>query len=345
VACQCCGAVQKPITKSWLCAVEQIYADYEIYSQGGGDEQYTFDQSAGASETRSKKIIEWLMTEHVPAEAGKLIDIGCGNGAFLRAFGARNQKWQMTGLELNSRNQRVVESIPGVVGLHMGSIESIQDRFDMIVLIHTLEHIPNPVRFLGSLTKLLNPEGLLLIEVPDMKVSPFDILIADHCTHFTADILQEVVAFSGFELLAVRTDFIPKELSLLAQYTGRNGRKRISEPQIKERFSGAGAKVAGAHIAWLRNLLQQGQQVEGQIGIFGTSIAATWLAASLGDKAAFFVDEDINRIGRRHLSRPIYHPAHVPNDTKIVVPMRADIAVAIAKRYQELAYKFILPSV
>ena len=342
--CQSCGTVQKPITESWLREADQIYAGYEIYSQGGGDEQSTFDQGTGGSESRSKKIVDWLTTTHRLPETGWLMDIGCGNGAFLRAFGARYPIWQMTGLELDSRNQQFIESIPGVVRLHVGPIERLHDCFDLIVLIHALEHIPNPVQFLGALTERLNPGGLLLIEVPDMKVSPFDILIADHCTHFTADILQGVVGSAGFESLAMRTDFVPKELSLLAQYPGGDGRKRVRQA-VPEQFPGNGAKVARAHIAWLKNLLQQGQAIEGTVGIFGTSIAATWLATSLGDKVTFFVDEDRNRVGRSHLSRPIYYPTRAPSGSQIVIPMRADIAVAIARRFEEVACKFVLPSV
>lgn len=253
----------------------------------------------------------------------------------------------MTGLELDCRNQQVVESIPGVIGLQVGSIESLQDRYDMIVLIHVLEHIPNPVQFLKSLTDRLNFGGLLLIEVPDMEMSPFDILIADHCTHFTADILHGVVAAAGFEALAMKADFIPKELSLLTQYPGDDGHRQVQQAAslMKERFPGSGAKAAKTHIVWLKNLLEQSQALKGTVGIFGTSIAATWLAASLGDKITFFVDEDRNRVGLSHMSRPIYNPDHAPKGSQIVVPMRSDIAVAIAKRFEELACKFVLPSV
>ena len=346
--CQCCGTVQKPITEKWLREANQIYAGYEIYNQGGGDEQSAFDQSTGVSESRSKKIVDWLTTAHILPENGKLIDIGCGNGAFLRAFGARYPGWQMTGLELDGRNQRVIESIPRVVGLHVGSIESLKGRFDMLVLIHALEHVPAPVQLLKSLTERLNPGGLLLIEVPDMEISPFDILIADHCTHFTANILHGVIASAGFESLSLKADFVPKELSLLAQYSGEDGCKPVRQagsPIKEQQYLSNGAKAAKTHIAWLKSLLKKGQALEGTIGVFGTSIAATWLAASLGDKVTFFVDEDRNRIGRSHLSRPIYDPAHAPNDSQIVVPMRSDIAVAIAKRFEELACKFVLPAV
>jgi hypothetical protein len=183
--------------------------------------------------------------------------------------------------------------------------------------------------------------------VPNLEKSPFDILVADHCTHFTSEILQGVVACAGFEILAQAADFVPKELSLLAQHPGGDGSKNASqnEPMIWERFPGKGAKAAMSQIAWLLSLLQKGQEVEGQVGIFGTAISATWLAASLGDKVTFFVDEDRNRIGRSHMSRPIYDPSYAPEGSQILVPMRADIAAAIARRFEGLACKFILPAV
>jgi hypothetical protein len=188
---------------------------------------------------------------------------------------------------------------------------------------------------------------MLLIEVPNIKGSPFDILIADHCTHFTEGILRKVSFSAGYELASMASDFIPKELTLLARISGADeGRaQRLNNlMDDTDRPSGEGADAAAAHISWLTGLLKQGQEIDGQVGIFGTSIAGTWLAASLGDKVSFFVDEDRNRIGRRHLSRPIYDPACAPGSSPILVPMRSDIAAAIAKRFKQACRKFVLPS-
>jgi 2-polyprenyl-3-methyl-5-hydroxy-6-metoxy-1,4-benzoquinol methylase len=218
--CQQCGTVQKPVTESWRRSTEHIYSDYKIYRQGAGAEQLAFETDTGTSKARSKKIAEWLTTHHAFPETGDLLEIGCGNGAFLKEFGARNPKWRMIGLELDQRNQRAIESIPGVTRLHVGSIESLQNHFDLIVLIHSLEHIPHPIEYLHSLSRHLSSDGLLLIEVPNFEMSPFDILVADHCTHFTSDILRRVVAYAGFKILSQAADFVPKELSLLAQDAG-----------------------------------------------------------------------------------------------------------------------------
>ena len=70
----------------------------------------------------------------------------------------------------------------------------------------------------------------------------------------------------------------------------------------------------------------------GRVGIFGSSISSTWLAAALGDRAAFFVDEDSNRIGKDHLGRPIYSVEQAPIGLPILMPIRQDIAQAVKNR-------------
>ena len=344
--CQRCSTVQKPVTKNWHQEIEQIYSGYDVYSQGGGEEQSTFDPVTGAHEARSEKIVQMLSTTgHIPI-TGKLLDIGCGNGTFLKVFGTSYPDWKMMGMEVDDRDKTMIESIPGVTGLHVGPIESLDNCFDMIVMIHALEHIPSPIQYLQSLLKYLKPGGLLFIEAPDMETSPFDILITDHCTHFNANILHEVVAAAKFCTLVLKADLIPKELSLLAQYTVKDNVHigRRSDCLIKKQAYDKGYKVVSAHIAWLRKLLKQGQGVVGTVGIFGTSISATWLASSLGEKITFFVDEDRNRIGRNHLARPIYDPAMAPKGSSILMPLRVDIAASIAKRFDKLNIQFILPS-
>ena len=66
--------------------------------------------------------------------------------------------------------------------------------------------------------------------------------------------------------------------------------------------------------------------------MFGSSIAATWLVNSLGDKIVFFLDEDLSRVGKTHMERQIYSPSNFPKGFKILLPLRHDIARVLVKR-------------
>ena len=80
-----------------------------------------------------------------------------------------------------------------------------------------------------------------------------------------------------------------------------------------------------------------------QVGVFGTSIAATWLAQHLADRIAFFVDEDPTRIGRSHFGRPIIAPADIPAGSSVVLPLAPVVAKAVNERLQRAEFRFVLP--
>jgi hypothetical protein len=73
-------------------------------------------------------------------------------------------------------------------------------------------------------------------------------------------------------------------------------------------------------------------QAQEHFGIFGTSIAATWLQAQTGDAAKFFVDEDQNRVGQTHLGRPILSPARIPKEAPVYIALPNVIASSVALR-------------
>ena len=100
---------------------------------------------------------------------------------------------------------------------------------------------------------------------------------------------------------------------------------------------------ANTHLCWLQLLLKQAMAIDGKVGIFGTSISATWLADALGSRVDFFVDEDPNRIGRIHLECPIFAIEQAPIDLPVLMPMRRDIAQAIKQRLGSIHPNMITP--
>ena len=310
-----------------------------MYGQAGGAEQISFDLGAGAGLARSVRIAAWLAGWAQLPKWGNLLDIGCGNGAFLKAFGASQPGWTMTGCELDGRNRAAIEAIPGVDKLHVGPIAAFGGQFDMVVLVHALEHVVDPVSFLASISPLMRPGAHLLIQVPDLRNSPFDLLIADHCSHFSAMTLANAVTRAGFVIERLVDQCVDKELTLVC--------RQAANPDADNRDTGANtvgdAAAAQAHLAWLADLASQARATEGQVAIFGSSISATWLASLVGERLQCFVDEDPSRSGRSHLGRPIVSPDQVPANIPVLVPLRPDIARSVISRLTVLGPRFIEP--
>ncbi len=161
--------------------------------------------------------------------------------------------------------------------------------------------------------------------------------------HFSPDTLRLLVKRAGFEAGSVATDWVPKEISLLAQVKAGNGRDQAGAdcPDVEAIY-----EKMTACVQWLHDLRQAGleaAQNDKPFGLFGTSIAATWLAPQLQERVSFFVDEDPSRIGKLHLGQPVLQPKDIPDGAVVFLSMAPRIAAAIAGRLRSLACKLVLP--
>jgi 2-polyprenyl-3-methyl-5-hydroxy-6-metoxy-1,4-benzoquinol methylase len=315
-----------------------VYGSYSLYDQSGGIEQSVFDQRSGRSVSRSAQLLETILHYSRISVSGQLLDVGCGNGSFLEAFGALRPDWVLVGNELDSRYQRIVEALPGVKKMYSAHPDAIPGEFDIVSLIHVLEHVRNPMNLLTIIHRKLKERGMLLIQVPSYEQNPFDLLIADHCTHFSSRTLMSLITRAGFKVEVVNGDWIPKEMTVLA---GKGD--RITSERTPNRTEERGAIRSG--VAWLQRVLEAASEIsrrEQSFGILGTSIAGSWLCSSIGEPVSFFVDEDRSRVGRLYMRRPVYDLESVPVGAAVFIAQPLAIAERIRTRLEQGRYMFSL---
>jgi SAM-dependent methyltransferase len=338
-ACASCGAVQKIADDRWFREIDSIYGNYEIYHQSAGTDQPVFDSCGGAI-PRSRRLVASLGAALGARERGRLLDFGCGNGAMLAAFSDEWPDWDLYGSDLNDKSIATLQTIPRFKELFIAPIDNIRGRFDLISLIHSLEHLPEPLGMLRQLGSLLESSGRLFVQVPDAIQNPYDFLVADHLMHFTADILQFLSRLAGYETHLLSDRVLVKELSWIGspERESSNDRRAAADP-------GIGAALVERNVKWLTEQLSNAGAISGNsrcFGIFGTSISATWLAGALTEHVAFFVDEDPARVGRTHLGRPIRHPTEI-KDADVFVPLIPDVAKRIARKFGTAYGRYHLP--
>jgi len=111
----------------------------------------------------------------------KLIDIGCGTGAF--SIGAALRGYEVLGLSWDERNQKVAAERAKICKAHkarfevlnvtaLGNRNDLINKFDMAICFETIEHIINDQRLIIDITACLKPGGCLLLTTPYLLNRP-----------------------------------------------------------------------------------------------------------------------------------------------------------------------------
>lgn len=166
--------------------------------------------------------------ERFIGKKGKMLEVGCGTGVFLKL--AQDLGWEVCGTELSRQFQQHATE-KHHLNVHcaasLGSCGFPHESFDIVCSAHVLEHILDPLGTLREMRRFLRRSGFLLIEVPYqfaslrdrlryvlMKISGpsgegkfYSTLFSSvhHVYFFTPKTLRRMVEEAGFSVLKVTT--------------------------------------------------------------------------------------------------------------------------------------------
>ena len=117
----------------------------------------------------------------------RILDIGCGPGTGLKAF--QDRGWEVMGVEPDPVRAKVGNEV-NKINIFPGKIEDFNghdETFDVVTLLHVLEHFHSPIYFLENSIKKIKDNGYLYIEVPHLHrfINWEDSLYLEHMNNFT----------------------------------------------------------------------------------------------------------------------------------------------------------------
>jgi len=184
--------------------LDNYYTEHyrDEYSEPPVEERYRTDLDE--ARIRVRRLQDYL-TPHV-----RLLEVGCGSGAFLDAV--RPYVGEVVGVEPDAASRAWIEDKLGIKALkELPRNKDDIPPFDLIVSFHLIEHIPDPVAFLVKQGEFLRSEGRLMAEVPnvdDALVSSYRIpsylefyYQKVHLYYFSGDTLESAFKQAGYDVV------------------------------------------------------------------------------------------------------------------------------------------------
>jgi SAM-dependent methyltransferase len=154
------------------------------------------------------------MQVFVPATTRQLLDIGCSEGLFGEAIRKRLPGCEVWGVEPSDAAKAAEPRLNRVLNVPFdGNTDLPAGIFDVVTMNDCLEHIYDTDGTLAAVKRLLRPDGLLILSLPNVAFGPHNlklmmknnwdyqddgILDRTHVRFFTADSITKILQAQGY---------------------------------------------------------------------------------------------------------------------------------------------------
>ena len=208
---------------------------YHLIRQGGRAPELRRMMEGGES---ARSELEWLRNttyldvadtlRSLSPSGNRVLDIGAGTGDFVsflveRGFAAEGIEPALLPSEAARERGLNIATADLATWAADGAHEA---RYDAVVALNVLEHVPDPESFVDRCLKLLRPGGILALKVPNdfseiqaaaqqkLQTDPWWVCVPDHVNYFNIASLRKFLESFGLDIVGQVTDF-PMELFLL----------------------------------------------------------------------------------------------------------------------------------
>ncbi len=133
---------------------------------------YNFDRwrEEGKGMAFARQLKHWKST-------GKFLDVGCATGFFMHGIKQHSQ-WEVYGTDFGASAVKFARA-KLELNVQLGDVADVHfpsDYFDYIHVNNVLEHVPHPLALLQECYRIVKPDGLFYLSVPNGFVDSRDLI-------------------------------------------------------------------------------------------------------------------------------------------------------------------------
>tara|TARA_B100000963_G_scaffold359267_1_gene386056 strand:+ start:556 stop:1434 length:879 start_codon:yes stop_codon:yes gene_type:complete len=137
---------------------------------------------------------------------GKLLDIGCSNGGFLKIL---QKKYNSFGIDIDAEAIKIAKKTKYLskkfFNISLNEVKNKLGKFDIAILRGVIEHVENPREYFKQISKILNKNGIIFISATPNVDSPCAIKFKDKWNQF--DPIQHINLFSCETINKIGNDY------------------------------------------------------------------------------------------------------------------------------------------
>tara|TARA_B100000963_G_scaffold358210_1_gene382291 strand:+ start:34727 stop:35959 length:1233 start_codon:yes stop_codon:yes gene_type:complete len=269
--------------------------------------------SYGSTIKSKKDQINWLKKNKLIFKNINVLDVGCYDGSFLKLL---PKKLNKHGVDIDKKIILNSQKKHKNLKLFCGNFEtfSSKKKFDLITMMHVLEHLPNPVKVLKNLKKNCINFGKLVIEVPIIENHMFESLdgfiTTQHMTHFSKNSLfnaihqsgwkvckyKKIKKYNGFRVICEKNNKNDENLKILKRDLINYEKYKLKNEKNKNRII---KKLSNFNLNKKNILMCGGLHLE-------LIYQLTSLLREITNKKFIIIDNDRNKVNKKWRGVPIY---------------------------------------
>jgi SAM-dependent methyltransferase len=147
-------------------SLKDIYSHYRDTNFRNESIEQIFNRvnNLNPQESENHYRYHWF-SNHIGGTPREILDIGSGFGIWPNMLSKKG--WKVTCIEPNEESCLFIRNYLKLICLNSYGLDGIDNQFDVVSLIHVLEHIRKPLAFLKAIKSSLVYNGRLFVEVPD----------------------------------------------------------------------------------------------------------------------------------------------------------------------------------
>lgn len=148
------------------------------------------------------KIVDYILQYFDAHDDINILEVGFGSGVILKELKARGLQ-NLTGIEPGKHI--LVNGLEGINLINDFYPSPLVTRgFDIIYSLLVLEHIEEPLTFITDLIAQLNPNGKIILGVPNcepyLQNGDVSIFIHEHYSYFTQESIENLISKTKFKI-------------------------------------------------------------------------------------------------------------------------------------------------